>query len=517
MRLFLKVLLTGTFSISLCVLAEPLPLREISLNEARQLVLLNNFEIASRKLGMQSAEDLFKGEKGALWEPSFVAGVNRVSNERENNTEEFIRQGVEDFSEENTLFNAGLEQPLPTGGAIQLTYNIDNLENNLQEQRELEFEEKEFDSFAGVTFVQPLLRNAGTGIGLSLMRMAREESEVAFQEYRRQLMQSLGQVEAAYWELRIAQERVNLRLRSVEVANKILEDNIARVENGKMSQLEVQEAEAGVATRRSQLLEARQNLAETSNRLLAFFSLPELDPTVLLMATETADLSNPPEIDLAALRAATLEYHPDVLIRQHRINQDELRVYYANNQVLPQLDLRASYGYNGLGETQSDAFDSINDGDFPSWTVGVELRVPLGGGQRQRAEKKAAYNRLSQGELGLDAVRQQIVQGLHTSISRVNNYYKQAKNFREVSEMNQAILDTELQLLEAGRSDSRKVLDAEEKWTQAQEAVAVSLTRLAVAKVELDLSSGTLLQNLNIDPMMEDQAVENFTVPGDVE
>jgi outer membrane protein len=490
-------------SVSLLLAAEPLPIREITLQEARELVLLNNFEVASQKLGMASARELFQGEKGALWEPVLVAGVNQVSNERENNTEEFIRQGVEDFSEENTLYNAGIEQPLPTGGSLQLTYNVDNLTNNLQEQRELDFEEKEFDSFAGVTFVQPLLKNGGLAMGLSLMRMSREESEVAFQEYRRQLMQSLGQTEAAYWELRIAQERVALREKSLAVAEKILEDNRARVDNGKMSELEVQEAEAGVATRMSQLLEANQRLEETSNRLLQMFSLPELDPSMMLVAVDTPDLSEAPQIDLADLRSKTLIYHPDVLIRQHRINQDELRVNYAKNQVLPQLDLRASYGYNGLGDSQSDAFDSVQEGDFPSWQVGLELRVPLGGGQRQRGERQAAENRLAQSQLGINAVRQQVVQGLHTSISRVNNYYQQAQNFKQVSEMNLAILETEMTRLDAGRSDSRKVLDAEEKWTQAQEAQAASLTRLAVAKVEMELSSGTLLMNMGMDPMVE--------------
>lgn len=485
--------------------AEPLPLREITLQEARELVLLNNFEIASQKLGMESARELFQGEKGALWEPVLVAGVDKLSNERENNTEEFIRQGVVDFSEENTLYNAGIEQPLPTGGSIQLTYTVDNLTNNLQEQRgELDFQEKEYDSFAGVTLVQPLLKNGGLGMGLSLMRMAREESEVVFQEYRRQLMQSLGQTEAAYWELRIAQERVLLREKSVAVAEKILEDNRARVENGKMSELEVQEAEAGVATRNSQLLEARLTLEETSNRLLQYFSLPELDPAMTLVAVDSPSLNEAPEIDLDDLRAKTLQYHPDILIRNHRIAQDELRVNYAKNQLLPQLDLRASYGYNGLGESQSDAFDAVQEGDYPSWLVGVELRVPLGGGQRQRAEKQAAENRLVQGKLGVSAVRQQVVQGLHTSISRVKNYFNQAQNFQQVSEMNQAILDSELTRLDAGRSDSRKVLDAEEKWTQAQEAQAASLTRLAVAKVEMDLSSGTLLMKLGIDPMVNE-------------
>ena len=261
------------FRFLICLLAAALlhaqedpTVKQLTLEQCRELVLLHNFEIASRELGYESARELLAGERGALWEPVLVLGANRVSNERENNTEEFIRQGVEDFSEDNTLYNAGIEQPLVTGGALRLNYTLDHLENNLQEQRDLDFQEKEWDSFAGVTLIQPLLRNGGVGIGLSVVRMAREESEVAFQEFRRQLMQSLGQAEAAYWELRIAQERVALREKSVEVAEKILEDNRARVEAGKMSELEVQEAEAGLASRQSQLLEARHSLEEASIR-----------------------------------------------------------------------------------------------------------------------------------------------------------------------------------------------------------------------------------------------------------
>ncbi|WFB36460.1 TolC family protein [Kiritimatiellota bacterium B12222] len=510
MKLLLFPCFLSCFTLSFLSAQEELPVRELTLQEAQQIVLLNNFEIASRRLGMESALRLFEGEKGAIWEPSFVGGIDRVSNDRENNTEEYIAQGVDDFSEENTLSRASIEQPLPTGGAIQLTYTLDKLDNNLQETRDVDFVDKEYESFAGITFLQPLLKNGGLNMGYSLMRMAREESEIAFQEYRRQLMQSLGQAEAAYWELRIAQERVLLREKSVEVAESILADNRARVENGKMSELEVQEAAAGVASRESLLLEARQNLQETSSRLLGMFGMPDIDPMTPLRAVDSPKLLELPEIDIKKLSEQTLMYHPDVLIREHRINQDELRVVYAKNQVLPQLDLRASYGYNGLGDSPSDAFSSIDAGDFPSWTVGLEVRVPLGGGQRQRAERDAAMNRLAQGHLGEEAVRQQILQGLNTSVSRVKNYFWQAKNFQQVSEMNEAILESELARLEAGRSDSRKVLDAEEKVTQAREAQAASLTRLAVAKIEMDLSSGTLLMNMNVDPMLENQTIQTL-------
>lgn len=500
-------------SLFLMLHADEHPIRNLTLDECRQLVLLNNFEIASRELGMASAQRLFKGEKGAVWEPELVLGAAQESNERENNTEEFISQGVEDFEEDNVLWNVALEQPLITGGAVTIGYNVDNLDNNLLEQREIEedeFQEKEYDSFAGISIIQPLLRNGGLTIAKQVVDMAKEESDIAFQEYRRQLMQSLGQAEAAYWELGIAQERVELRKRSVEVARTILEDNRIRVKAGKMSELEVKEAEAGLATRESQLLEAQQSLTEASDRLLGFFALPEdYTQDVELRVLDAAILILPEMAEMEVLYNSAQTLHPDLLIRQNRINQDQLRVDYASNQRLPQLDLRASYGYNGLGNSYSGAWDAVTDQDFPSWTLGLEVRVPLGGGQRKRAELFAAKNRLEQSRLDRLSVEQQVMRQLQTARSRVVNFYKQAENYEAVSELNLDILDTELVRLDAGRSDSRKVLEAEEDLTRAREAYEASLTRLAVAQIELYLTSGTLLTQLGLDPMLEDDNTDS--------
>ena len=42
-----------------------------------------------------------------------------------------------------------------------------------------------------------------------------------------------------------------------------------------------------------------------------------------------------------------------------KVRQEELRVAYAKNQRLPQLDLKASYGLNGLGSTPGESWDDV--------------------------------------------------------------------------------------------------------------------------------------------------------------
>jgi len=479
---------------------------ELGLADCRDLVIRQNLEIAVARLGHEAAQAVFKGESRAFWEPVLVLGAEREKNERQNNSEQFISQGVEDFKERNQTYRLAVEQPLPTGGQLQVGYTLRDLQNNLREQRELEGPDREYEGFLGLVFTQPLLRNGGLHVARAMIKMAREESEAVFQDWRRQMMQSIGSAEAAYWELQIAQRRVELREASVRVAEQVLEDNRARRDAGRVAEVEIQQAEAGLAIRQTQLLEARQARVEASNRLSTFFSESIRDRNLLIRATEAPALREL-ELNLAEMLDGALHLHPDILLRRHRLTQDKLRQDFARNQRLPELNLSASYGYNSLGESSSDAWSEARDGEFPRWSVGVQVRMPLGGGFRSRGEYEAARIRTRQSETGLEATEIALMNALGSSARRVENNFAQARNYQQVATLNARLLETELARLEAGQSDSRKVLDTEEKLTEALEAEATSLTRFMVAQLELELSAGTLLKVRDLDPM------EGMTVP----
>lgn len=475
----------------------------LSLEDCRELVIRQNLETAAQKLQVEAAETLFKGERGAFWEPVLVLSGRRERNERENNTEQFISQGVDDFEERNAVYELALEQPMGTGGNVQLSYVLRDLKNNLREQRELEGVDREYEGFFGVVLTQPLLRNAGMEMSRASIRMAREESEAAFQEWRRQMMQAIGSAEAAYWDLEIAQRRVELRQASVEVAEKVLEDNRARLDAGRGAEVEVQQAEAGLAVRQTQLLEARQGLVEASNRLRTFFSESIRDRNLLLTATDTPELREV-VADPVPLYDEAMLLHPDILIRQHRGAQQRIRRDFAENQRLPDVSLTGSYGFNSLGDTSSEAFSETWDSEYVSWSVGIQVRMPLGGNPRGKGEYQAALLRVKQEETSLKATEVALMNQLATSIRRVENNLAQARNYQRVAELNAQLLETELARLEGGQSDSRKVLDTEEKLSEALEAEASSMTRFMVAMLELDLSTGRLLKARGLDPMSDD-------------
>ncbi len=496
-----RLFFTGVFLFSFVNLSAEVRVLELSLADSRELVLRQNLEIASQRLQLQGAQALYEGEKRAFWEPVLVLSGQRERNERENNTEQFISQGVEDFEETNSSYQLAVEQPIGTGGDLRFSYVLRNLQNNLREQRDLEGIEREYEGFMGVVLTQPLLRNAGVNNSRAMIRMAREESEVAFQEWRRQMMQAVGSAEAAYWDLEISQRRVALREASVRVAEQVLEDNRARLEAGRGAEVEVQQAEAGLAVRQTQLLEARQALVEASNRLRTFFSESIRNRDFLIRATDTPALREM-AVDPLPLFDEAMMLHPDVLIRKHRLAQQEIRTDFTRNQQLPEVNLTGSYGFNSLGETSSDAVSEAWGGDFVSWSVGVQVRMPLGGNARGHGEYQASRLRLQQEQTGLQATEVALMNQLSSSVRRVENNLAQARNYQRVAELNAQLLETELARLEAGQSDSRKVLDTEERLTEALEAEATSITRFMVGLLELDLSSGTLLRARDMDPML---------------
>ncbi len=476
----------------------------MTLNECRERVLMHNLEISAGKSGWLAAQRSFRAEQGAVYEPSLVMGAERAHTERENTAEMFIAQGVDDFEESTRVYNMQIEQPLPTGGRLGFGYTLRDIDNNLREQREMEGADREFDGFLGLTFTQPLLKNGGFSAVYARVWLAREDSEAAFHEWRRQLMRTMAGAEAAYWDLYIAQQRVAFRTDSVRVAEQILEDFQERAAAGRATDLDVRQAEAGWAVRDAQYLEARRQRRAASNRLRTFFSETIAVSDALIMAEDLPELQQA-EIDLENALLKTLSLHPEYLILIHRLEQDNVRLAFARNQRWPQLDLQATYGLNGLGETSGEAWDRIQDGSHAAWSVGLQLRVPLALGVRERNEYDAAWLRTRQGLMTLENTAIALSNQMASDLQSVMSHYQQAQRYRQMRDMHQSLLQTELERMKEGRSDSRKVLDAEEALTEAREAHAMSLTRHRVAWIELDLSMGTLLLNRNAEPMAADE------------
>ena len=476
--------------------------RVLERNETVQGKLLE-FEVNRRK---------YAAEWGAF-EPEGFGTASRESNKRQNNTEQAAAgNGVSIFREQNNLYSAGIESLVPTGARVRLGYTLSDLNNNIPPGLfQTATVGSQYQSFAGVTLTQPLLKNFGFRASLASVRLAALSSQIAFQEYRRQLMTIVGQAEATYWNLHLAQEQVRFFEESLRTADTILRDNRTRLEAGKGSELEVMEAEAGAGLRRAKLNEARQKLAEAIGRVVSLYG-----DTVTAQNTQLRAVDNP---QLDAVRSVTetrqqaFAFNPDYLMQQQKLQQEMLRLGYARNQRLPEFNVKGAYGLNGLGDSPYQSLRIIDRTTYPSWSVGVEVRLPLLGGLKGRNEFKAAELRLTAAELGVRSTETEILNGMNIAAQKVERTRSSVENYQSAVNYNQRLLESALARLDAGKIESRKVLEIEADLLEAKNSVVESLVRYKVAQLELELITGTVLEHrqLEITQRQLQIATENFT------
>lgn len=469
------------------------PPTQLSLHELLRRVYASNLNIAAEQRQLDASRAEAEGAWG-LFEPRFVTEVTIEGNRRLNSRERFLAQGTPFFEEDNNIYGSSLEFLSPLGTRVRLGGEVRYLENNLQVSGQ-----SEWDGFAGIDLTQPLLKNFGLSTTLAPIRLAQAQSEATRHQVRGNIAYILSSAESAYWDLYGAAEESRLRDRSVEIARTLLADNRARAEAGRMGELEIYQAEAGLLLRQSQADTARQQIVDASALIRAFLgeTLNQAGPAFI-----PADV--PPEFTSASLDASTqtarsLDRHPEYLARLAQVAAEEQRLQYATNQRKPALDLKASYGLNGLGNTYSEWSDLAREGDYPSWYVGLELRLPLGPGIRERADVNAARNRLQGARSSLQAAEADLGNQIAAVLQRIQHLRERVESYRKVEEFQQKLLSAEMTALNLGRSDSRRVLQAEQDLTDIARETLAHRLELQRAVLQLELLNGTYLQNRGLD------------------
>lgn len=500
-RCALILLLLGTLATARAQPSAQHDTADLTLAGFLHRVLERNESVQVKLLEMEARRRQAHGESG-IFEPELFGSASREATKQENTVEQQAGlQYLPVYEEENNIYQGGLEALVPTGAKVRLGYTLSDLRNSLQQTATGILRgatNGEFQTFVGVSLTQPLLKNRGAAATMAGIRIAALSSDLAFQEYRRQLMITVGTAEASYWNLYLAQEQVRFFEESVATAEKILKDNHTRLESGKGSQLEVLEAEAGLALRRSKLGEARQSLYETVSHILSLCSQTRGASTNTVRAVDHPQFKEL-EPGFSAIWKSACDSNPDFLMQQQKVMQEGVRLGYARNQRLPELNLKGSYGLNGLGETPDLAWTDIQARGFPSWSVGVELRVPVAGGIKVASELAAARLRLRAAQLALREVETQIANSISTAIHKIRSSRDNVESYRTMAGFNQNLLDSALARLAVGRMESRRVLEIEAELFESKNSVVEAGVQHQRALLELELLGGAVLKSRNLD------------------
>jgi outer membrane protein len=476
---------------------QPAATYTLTVPDLARRVLDHNMTVQEKLIDYAISQRKTQAERG-VFEPEVFGSYSHEADLRQNSSEQAAQSnGVPVLQDMNNLYEGGVEDLIPTGAKVRMGYDLSDLNNNIPPSIfSPVVTTGQYEAFAGVSVTQPLLKNFGTKATMAQIRLAALSSKIAFQEYRRELMTAVGTAEATYWNLYLAQQQVGFFEESVNIADKILRDSRALRDAGKGSDLEVLEAQAGVGLRQAKLDDARQKVVEATDRLISLYGEAAIGQRI--------ELADSPTLDSAAykvdeLRTRAHRLNPDYLIQQEKSQQELVRLGYARNQSLFEVNLKGAYGLNALADTPYRTMDTLTRAGYPSWSFGVELRVPILGGVKGRNELAAARLQATSAEIALSALETEIANGLDTAHQKLERARSSAGSYQSVVRYNQSLLNSALVSLDAGKIESRKVLEIDSDLFDAKNSVLEALVHYKVAQVELGMIAGSILEDRHLE------------------
>ena len=399
------------------------------------------------------------------------------------------------LGERSDTSSVGLEGLAPWG----LSYRFGADARKLRNEGSYSLNADGTSAWAGLSVTLPLLRDFGPA-SMTQVRVARTNLSISEWEFRSSLEDTVDRVIYAYTELVLAESRLRIADKSLELARRLSSENKRRQEVGTMSEYDVLSAEARVAFREEASMQAIRGADYARNALRALISEAGVDvlsaPSIIVSAP-----SLPPEsaVNPAADLHVALEKRPDYRRAQLVCRRGAEERGLAINQLLPRVDLVGSYGYNGLGAVGATASSDIRSRDNPNWSAGMQVSIPIGS-SAERGRYRSATLRLRQNEATLKKLEQDIALQIANAAAQLDSTRHRVVAASRARELNQRALEAELKKLNAGTGSTFSVLYQQDQLGYAEDTEAYARAAHTRATSEYDRATGRTLDSHNILP-----------------
>ncbi len=311
--------------------------------------------------------------------------------------------GVNRYKDEHFTSQGGVRKRTRSGGTVQLSEQL-----GWQQTNSTYFEPNpQGASRLVLGYTHPLLRGSGKVYNESLVCLAQLDTEIASDEFSRQLQSHLLEVLRAYWGLYLERANIAQKLQSLKRAS----DTLALLKQRQQLDavpVQILRAKAEVATRRSQVIRAQMGVKNAEDRIRALVNDPAFGDfeTVELLPTDPPTvIETPLNMSMALTTAVTTR--PEVNQSLRQIQAGCTRLNMSKNEVLPMLNLVTEAYVAGLQPNSPFAAfnNSFNTGS-PGYTVGLQFEMPIG--------NRAPQARRERRELELRQLRNQYQTTLNT-------------------------------------------------------------------------------------------------------
>ena len=496
----------------------------LDLVDAFRLALARNLDLQVGRYDLAGADSGILTRSG-IFDPTLGASVDGDYSESPSASQ---LEGAAVGQSRTTRLGLSLDQLLPTGTQLQVQLGSYRSETNST----FFYLNPRWNSGLTASLRQPLLNGFGTLVNRANIVIAKNNRDQSATTFAITVISTLLDVERAYWDLVAAREQVSVKERSVELATRLLNETGERVKVGTSAPIDLIQSEAGVATRRQELIYAKNAAANAEDALKALLGFDQ--PEEWLRSVDAAESyeTKPFPVDLASAISTALANRPEIRQRELALEALELNVKLARNAVLPKLDLNATYGFSGIGGKGSievpvidpdtgepvvdpdtgfplteavpietgwiDSMKQIKNTDYPNWALGLTLSIPIGNNEAQGTVAQRRYE-LEKGKTQLTALRQQVVYEVRRAVRALDDgaaAIDAAVASRQLAERN---LQAEYTKFNNGLSTNYQVLEIQQDLADAQLSELNARIDYRKALAGYQAATGTLLETIGVE------------------
>ena len=427
-----------------------------------------------------------------------------------------VTAGVSSLAQNTGTANYGYQQGFPWGTLFSVGFNNNRITTNSTRTSLIPV----LNSSIRASVRQHLLSGFGFEPNLRFIKIAKNNREISDIAFRQQVISTVTQIENQYWDLVSAYEDVKVKERALGLAQKTESDNRKQVEIGTLAPIEIVRAQAQVASGNQDLIISQTNLqlqqllmknAITRNLSDPALASAEVIPTDVMVVPATEQI-----VPLQELVGQALQHRPDLAqARVDLVNRD-INKKGARNALLPTLDFVGFYGTSSLAGNVNptlvlsgaipaapntgygNAFSTLFGGDFPDYSVGFNLTIPLRNRSAQ-ADQVRSELEYRQAQTRLQQLQNQISIEVRNAQYTVVQCRARVDAAQKQEVLATQTLDAENKKYALGASTNILVLQAQRDLAQAESTLVNAMSLYEKSRVELDRVTGLSLTHNGIE------------------
>lgn len=509
----------------------------------RNLGSLTQFAIADGLVGRTAASatvydpavfesDPQFGVEAALsaFDAQFTSSVFWQNTDRPQNFGGFVGQTIFSnfFQQNNGQFDAALTKRSATGTTFAVRNQTVYTDNN-NPSRGLP---SDWLTSFEVEATQPLLRGRGTQVNRVPIVLARIRTDISLADFEASVRNLMLEVENSYWDLHFAYRFLETAKTGRDSALVTWKNTYVLLQGGKGTAQQEAQSREQYFFFRSQMETALNDLFVAENRLRWLMGLSPTDGELIRPVDQPT---------LARVDFGWQEAHAESLVRSAElrrqrwlVKQRETEIIVARNQLLPQMDLVATYRWLGMGDdlitadrrglnfinadpndgTQpinpgatvpvgaptpgSTAFDELTEGRFQEVAFGLQFTPPAIGARRELAGVRNAQLAIAREKARLEDMELNVSHLLTTAIQTLDSQYHLAQTHFNRLVAAEKEVEALKALYEGGQATVDLVLDGQRRRAQAQADFYRAIIEYNKAIANVHFRKGSLLDYNNV-------------------